>query len=59
MRQMYAHHFNFRMRNYDALLGWEKSKADEAQLSVIKTLWAKAMSSSTPWNPHSKENWRS
>ena len=42
MRQMYAHHFNFRMRNYDALLGWEKSKADEAQLSVIKTLWAKS-----------------
>ena len=32
MRQMYTHHFNFRMRNYDALLGWEKSKADEAQL---------------------------
>lgn len=42
MRQMYAHHFNFRMRNYDALLGWEKSKADEAQLSVIKALWAKS-----------------
>ena len=42
MRQMYAHHFNFRMRNYDALLGWEKSKADESQLSVIKTLWAKS-----------------
>lgn len=44
MRQMYAHHFNFKMRNYDALLGWEKSKADEAQLSVIKALWAKAVS---------------
>lgn len=42
MRMMYAHHFNFRMRNYDALLGWEKSKADEAQLSVIKALWAKS-----------------
>lgn len=42
MRQMYAHHFNFKMRNYDALLGWEKSKADEAQLSVIKALWAKS-----------------
>lgn len=42
MRQMYAHHFNFRMRNYDALLGWEKSKADEAQLSIIKALWAKS-----------------
>lgn len=42
MRQMYAHHFNFKMRNYDALLGWEKSKADESQLSVIKALWAKS-----------------
>lgn len=42
MRQMYAHHFNFKMRNYDALLGWEKSKADEAQISVIKALWAKS-----------------
>lgn len=42
MRQMYAHHFNFKMRNYDALLGWEKSKADEAQLSIIKALWAKS-----------------
>lgn len=42
MRQMYAHHFNFRMRNYDALLGWEKSKADEAQFSIIKALWAKS-----------------
>ncbi len=42
MRQMYAHHFNFKMRNYDALLGWEKSKADEAQLSIIKALWTKS-----------------
>ena len=42
MRQMYAHHFTFKMRNYDALLGWEKSKQDAAQLNTIKALWAKS-----------------
>ena len=42
MRQMYAHLFNFKMRNYDALLCWEKSKADEAQISIFKALWAKS-----------------
>lgn len=42
MRQMYAHHFSFAMRNYDDLLGWEKSQEDEAQLAVIRKLWAKS-----------------
>lgn len=42
MRQMYAHHFSFAMRNYDELLGWEKSSEDTAQLNVIKELWAKS-----------------
>lgn len=42
MRQMYAHHFSFAMRNYDELLGWEKSAEDTAQLNVIKGLWSKS-----------------
>ena len=42
MRQMYAHHFSFAMRNYDELLGWEKSGEDAAQLAVIKALWGKS-----------------
>ena len=42
MRQMYAHHFNFAIRNYDDLLGCEKSQEDEAQLAVIRKLWAKS-----------------
>lgn len=41
-RQMYAHHFSFAMRNYDELLGWEKSAEDTAQLNVIKGLWSKS-----------------
>lgn len=44
MRQMYAHHFSFSMRNYDKLLGWEKSTEDTAQLNVIKGLWSKSHS---------------
>lgn len=40
MRQMYAHHFNFAMRNYDDILGWEKSKEDTAQLDTINSLWS-------------------
>lgn len=42
MRQMYAQHFSFAMRNYDNLLGWEKSEEDSAQLAVIKALWGKS-----------------
>lgn len=42
IRQMYAHHFDFKMRNYNALLGWEKSKQDAAQLAIIEALWAKS-----------------
>lgn len=42
MRQMYAHHFSFAMRNYDELLGWKKSEEDAAQLAVIKALWDKS-----------------
>lgn len=42
MRQMYAHHFSFAMRNYDELLGWEKSAEDTAQLNVIRGLWEKS-----------------
>lgn len=42
MRQMYAHHFEFFVRDIDALLGWEKSKEDASQLNVIKALWAKS-----------------
>lgn len=42
MRQMYAHHFSFAMRNYDELLGWKKSAEDTAQLTAIKELWAKS-----------------
>ncbi len=60
MRQMYAHHFNFRMRNYDALLGWgEVESRRSPTLRNQDAVGKKAMSSSTPWNPHSKENWRS
>lgn len=39
MRQMYAHHFSFQMRNYDKLVGYAKSDEDAAQLHVITTLW--------------------
>lgn len=39
MRQMYAHHFGFSMRDYDDILGWEKTKEDTAQLDTIKALW--------------------
>lgn len=42
MRQMYAHHFSFAVRNYDELLGWKKSDEDAVQLTVIKELWAKS-----------------
>lgn len=42
LRQVYAHHFSFAMRNYDELLGWNKSEEDAAQLDVIKALWAKS-----------------
>lgn len=42
MRQMYAHHFSFAMRNYDELLGWKKSAEDATQLAVIKGLWTKS-----------------
>lgn len=39
MRLMYAHHFSFNVRNIDDIVGWEKSKADAAQLAVITALW--------------------
>lgn len=42
MRQMYAHHFEFKMRNINAIVGWEKSKQDAAQLDTIKALWTKS-----------------
>lgn len=42
MRQMYAHHFLFAMRDYDELVGWEKSKEDTVQLEAIKVLWGKS-----------------
>lgn len=42
MRQMYAHHFEFSMRNYDELLGWEKYKEDIARLNTIRALWDKS-----------------
>lgn len=42
LRQMYAHNFQFAMRNYDEIVGWEKSKEDARQLNVIKALWAKS-----------------
>lgn len=42
MRQMYAHHFSFAMRNYDSLLGWEKSEEDTAQVAAIRKLWSKS-----------------
>lgn len=42
LRQVYAHHFSFAMRNYDELLGWNKSEEDAAQLETIKALWAKS-----------------
>lgn len=42
MRQMYAHHFSFAMRNYDSLLGWEKSEEDTTQLAVIRKMWSKS-----------------
>lgn len=38
-RLVYAHNFNFAMRNYDHLVGYKKSEQDAKQLSTIKTLW--------------------
>lgn len=42
MRQMYAHHFQFAMRDYDEVVGWDKSKEDAARLETIKALWSQS-----------------
>lgn len=42
MRQMYAHHFQFAMRDYDEVVGWDKSKEDAARLETIKALWSRS-----------------
>lgn len=38
-RLMFAHNFKFTMRNYDELLGFNKSEQDSRQLATIKALW--------------------
>lgn len=38
-RLVYAHNFKFVMRNYDKLVGYNKSEQDAKQLLTIKTLW--------------------
>lgn len=38
-RLMYAHHFDFAMRDYDSLVGYKKSKQDTRQLDTIRSLW--------------------
>ncbi len=42
MRQMYAHHFRFTMRDYDEVVGWDKSKEDASRLETIKALWSQS-----------------
>ena len=38
-RLMFAHNFKFAMRNYDKLLGYNKSELDTRQLATIMALW--------------------
>lgn len=38
-RQIYAHNFKFAMRDYDELLGYNKTRQDIRQLATIKELW--------------------
>ncbi|MBD5304539.1 MAG: hypothetical protein HDS18_07295 [Bacteroides sp.] len=37
-RHIFAHNFKFSMRNYDELLGWNKSEQDSRQLTTITSL---------------------
>ena len=41
-RLVYAHNFDFSMRDYDRLLGYRKSEQDIRQLETIKNLWKKS-----------------
>lgn len=36
---VYAHNFDFAIRNYDNLLGYNKSEQDAKHLSTVKALW--------------------
>lgn len=38
-RLLYAHNFKFAMRDYDGLVGYNKSAEDAVQLSTVKALW--------------------
>lgn len=38
-RLVYAHNFKFSMRNYDNLVGYNKSEQDKKQIAIIKALW--------------------
>ena len=38
-RLVYAHNFDFSMRNYDDLVGYPKSVVDSRQLATIRQLW--------------------
>ena len=38
VKHIFAHNFKFAMRNYDELLGWEKSVQDSKQLATITAL---------------------
>lgn len=38
VKHIFAHNFKFKMRNYDELLGWNKSAQDAKQLATITTL---------------------
>lgn len=38
-RLVYAHNFKFAMRDYDHLVGYNKTEQDKKQLATIKALW--------------------
>lgn len=41
-RLVFAHNFEFSMRNFDELVGYNKSEHDKRQLETIKALWKKS-----------------
>lgn len=41
-REVYAHNFEFAMRNYDEVVGYKKSAADARHLGTIRSLWEKS-----------------
>ncbi len=41
-RLVFAHNFEFTMRDFDELVGYKKSEHDKRQLETIKALWKKS-----------------